>query len=292
MNALSSVQLMNPAAIGQGVQNAFEQGRQRKEQENAKNALSQYAVNPDSEENFANLARYQPQLAIQERGRRDKAQQEQQMVQLRQRALQGDEQAQMQLATIDTDAYNRMDTQQRAEVDKTDDALAEAMFAVVQLPEDQRGQAWDYYAEQLGRPDYKGQYSPQMMNIITARQGIQERFQKFQQPNYTPVGEGGLAGFQYGQPMQGGANMAPQGAPQQPGMAPADAGPILQQAQATGAITAEDAQRVQSSLGPQGAQQFEQWKSQNGIRVIARTGTDASGRKVVQFEDGTVDYAD
>ena len=291
MNALAG--LMNPAAIGQGVQNAFEMGQQKREAADAKNALSQYAVNPDSEENFANLAKYHPDVAIQQRGARQKAQQEQQLAQLRQRALGGDRQAAQQLATLDTQAYNRMDDQQRAEVDKTDDALAEAMFAIVQLPEEQRGQAWDYYADQFQRPDMKGQYSPQMMNVLTARQGIQERFQKFQQPNYTPVGEGGLAGFQYGQPMQGGGNMAPQAAPQgQPAMAPAEAGPILQNAQATGAITAEDANRVRQSLAPQGAQAFEEWKAKNGIRVIARTGTDASGRKVAQFEDGTLDYAD
>jgi hypothetical protein len=287
MNALAG--LMNPGAIGQQVQGAFEQGQQKRLQQDSRNALSAYAVDPNSDENFANLAKYNPELAIQVRGQRDKAAQERQMVELRQRALQGDTQAAQQLATVDTQAYNRMDDQQRAEVDKTDDALAEAMFAIVQLPEEQRPQAWDYYADKLGRPDYKGQYSPQMMNIITARQGIQERFQKFQQPNYTPVGEGGLAGFQYGQPMQGGANMAPQS--QQP-MGPNDAAPVLQQAQASGVITAQDAESVRQSLGQNGGAEFDRWKAQNGIRVITRTGTDANGRKVFQFEDGTVDYGD
>jgi hypothetical protein len=213
MNALAG--LMNPGAIGQQVQGAFEQGQQKRLQQDSRNALSAYAVDPNSDENFANLAKYQPELAIQVRGQRDKAAQERQLVELRQRALQGDPQAAQQLATIDTQAYNRMDDQQRAEVDKTDDALAEAMFAIVQLPEDQRPQAWDYYAEQLGRPDYKGQYSPQMMNILTARQGIQERFQKFQQPEYKQRGEFGQDLYQYGVPVDPAGMGALQGVPAQ-----------------------------------------------------------------------------
>jgi hypothetical protein len=74
MNALAG--LMNPGAIGQQVQGAFEQGQQKRLQQDSRNALSAYAVDPNSDENFANLAKYNPELAIQVRGQRDKAQAE------------------------------------------------------------------------------------------------------------------------------------------------------------------------------------------------------------------------
>jgi hypothetical protein len=83
-----------------------------------------------------------------------------------------------------------------------------------------------------------------------------------------------------------------QSAPQPQPVDAQAAGPILGNAYRKKAITAEDAARVRQSLGPGGQAQFEQWKQKNGIRVIVRTGTAADGRRVVQFEDGSIDYGD
>lgn len=67
-------------------------------------------------------------------------------------------------------------------------------------------------------------------------------------------------------------------------------GAILQDAKARGAITAEEAQTITQSLGPNGQAEFAKWKADNGIRVISRTGTAPDGRRVVQYDDGTIEY--
>lgn len=66
MNALNS--LMNPAAIGQTVQQGFQQGRQMRSQMETQNALSQLATDPTNQEAMQNLARYNPQAAMQYQG--------------------------------------------------------------------------------------------------------------------------------------------------------------------------------------------------------------------------------
>lgn len=66
MNALAG--LMNPAAIGQQVTNAFEQGQQKRRETDSRNALAAYATNPNEETLNAN-AQYNPQMVIQERER-------------------------------------------------------------------------------------------------------------------------------------------------------------------------------------------------------------------------------
>jgi hypothetical protein len=69
---------------------------------------------------------------------------------------------------------------------------------------------------------------------------------------------------------------------------------ILQEAQTSKQITQAESAVIKQTLGlgPNGAKQYEAWLKDNGIREIVRTGTDANGRKVVQYADGTVDYAD
>lgn len=86
--------------------------------------------------------------------------------------------------------------------------------------------------------------------------------------------------------------------PEAAGMTPTDARPvrgipeILATAQQQQTITAPEARVIRRSLGENGQTAFERWREENGIRVIMRTGTDANGRRVVQFEDGSVEYAD
>jgi len=67
---------------------------------------------------------------------------------------------------------------------------------------------------------------------------------------------------------------------------------ILERAANNKAITAAEAGVIKSSLGEKGKGAFEAWRKKNGIRVIMRTGTGPDGRRVIQYEDGTVDYAD
>lgn len=68
------------------------------------------------------------------------------------------------------------------------------------------------------------------------------------------------------------------------------AGAILNQASKGKQITQAEANVVRQSLGPNGQAKFEKWLQDNSIKIIVRTGTAPDGRRVVQYQDGTVEY--
>lgn len=215
MNVLAG--LMNPAAIGQSVQGAFEQGRMAARQRAAENALTAYAQNP-SAETAAAIAPHDPRTGIQlgqyEMQRSKQEQERQQQAQIQQfagRAAQGDKSALLALWGVDWETASKLDKYQTEKALEGYDFIANAAYQIVQLPPEQRAQAWDAYVQQGvqlgfdGLAQYAGQYSDQALNSIVAKAGEMKEFQTFQQPKYVPVGEGGLSGFQFGQPiMQGG----------------------------------------------------------------------------------------
>jgi hypothetical protein len=53
-------------------------------------------------------------------------------------------------------------------------------------------------------------------------------------------------------------------------------------------LTREQYQAVEAARGTAAT---AEWAMRNNIKVIARTGTDANGRRVIQYNDGTIDYA-
>jgi hypothetical protein len=53
-------------------------------------------------------------------------------------------------------------------------------------------------------------------------------------------------------------------------------------------LTREQYQAVEQSLG---VAETAEWAMRNKVKVIARTGTDANGRRVIQYNDGTIEYA-
>lgn len=71
----------------------------------------------------------------------------------------------------------------------------------------------------------------------------------------------------------------------------ASGGDILAKAAKAKAITEGEARVIRQSLGPKGNEKFSEWMTENNVKVIVRTGTDASGRRVVQYDDGTIEYA-
>lgn len=71
---------------------------------------------------------------------------------------------------------------------------------------------------------------------------------------------------------------------------PQGASAILGGASRTKKITQAEANVVRQSLGPQGQAKFNKWLTDNSIKIIVRTGTTPDGRRVVQFQDGTVEY--
>jgi hypothetical protein len=55
-------------------------------------------------------------------------------------------------------------------------------------------------------------------------------------------------------------------------------------------ITQAEANVVRQSLGRNGQSAFQKWITENRIKIIVRAGTAPDGRRVVEFEDGTIEY--
>lgn len=65
---------------------------------------------------------------------------------------------------------------------------------------------------------------------------------------------------------------------------------ILGNASRTNKITQAEANVIRQSLGPNGQAKFNEWMKSNNIKIIVRTGTAPDGRRVVQYQDGTIEY--
>jgi hypothetical protein len=162
--------------------------------------LGQQSVDRQNEREDRNtlLAQRQQEIDLKTEAARREQEKEALFTDLRTRALAGDSTALQEIAARDPAAFKEYEAQGRT-------ALAEAAFDIIQTPDQaQRAAKWDSYAQRFNRPDLVGGYSDQALNEVVARGGLQQEFQKFRQPDYVPVGEGGLAGFQYGQPIQQG----------------------------------------------------------------------------------------
>lgn len=129
---------------------------------------------------------------------------------------------------------------------------------------------------------------------------INETFGEDAAAEFAQFGRGGVVSIPLGngQTYVGPASMAP-GASRWQQRGEGEAAPevdgvpqILERAADAKTITAAEAGVVQRSMGPNGRAQFQAWLKDQGIKVIVRTGTAADGRRVVQYEDGTVEYAD
>lgn len=195
--------LMNPAAVGQQFQQAFQQGREQRQQAEAKNALTAYAMNPQDTNALNALAQYQPEFVIQQRQKQQAAQVEQQKADLQRRAAGGDQAALAELAGVDFQAWNALDTKSKTEVKRRADYLGQAGLAVAQLPDlEQRAQAWDQavmQGVQMGFADlaqYQGQYSDQALQGVLANAGMIKQFLDGQKIDYKVIPQGGyLQGF-------------------------------------------------------------------------------------------------
>ena len=84
----------------------------------------------------------------------------------------------------------------------------------------------------------------------------------------------------------------PSGGDQAPPMAGSGVETILRNASGSKTVTKQEADVVRQSLGKNGPATLNNWLKQNQIRVIVRTGKAPDGRRVVQYQDGTVEYGD
>lgn len=218
------MQLMNPAAVGASVQNAFDMGQEKARQVKLNESLRAYGEAP-SQETAKGVLPHDPRLGIQlgqvEQQRAAQLQQQEHeefIKELTGLAAQGDPQAMVALWSESPEMAMKLDDRQAKAMADGYEFIANAAFHIIQLPPEQRPAAWDSYVQQGvamgydGLSQYLGKYSEEALNGAVAKARQMPQFQRFQQPDYMPVGEGGLAGFQFGQPIeQGGApqNFAP-----------------------------------------------------------------------------------
>jgi len=201
----------------------FEYGRGKRAEMETSSALGALARQPDDPAAYEKLARFAPEKAFRYQERQDqmaaqKAAQERkaQEQQLTGLALNGDPEARKQLAYFNSDLYMKLDEHGRKQVDGTMKTIGNLAFSILQKPEAEQGpalqqalqglqaQGVDLSAIDTSRP------AGDVLRSALAMTGQLDEWEKFSQPRYTAVGEAGLAGFQFGQPINGGANVAPQ----------------------------------------------------------------------------------
>lgn len=204
MNALLG--LMDPREIGAGVQQAFQAGRAQRAETETRNALSQLVTDPMNTQSMATLARYSPQdaMAMQERQRgiqadEQKAQQQQMQQQLMRAAVGGDQAAMNELAVQNLDAWKTLGAEQRNQVKVETELFGNAAMDILNRPPEQRAQAVQAYAQQLGQ-----QY-PEVMQIAQlppdqleaalrsaiAEAGMVKQMIELERPDYMAIPAGG-----------------------------------------------------------------------------------------------------
>jgi len=224
--------LMDPQQLGLGIQNAVQFGTQQRERAETQRALGEYSQNM-SPETAANVSRHNPMLGMQLQDREQQrqaqlaAQQEKEYErQITAAALNGDPEARKALAYYNAPFYIQLDDRNKAAVDQTMDAIAQQAFTILQQPPEAQG---PMLQQALGALQAQGLDTSQFaltgdpagdLKAALAMTGKLEAWEKFAQPNYAQVGEGGLVGFQYGQPIQQNGQVQNFAPPQQNGNLP------------------------------------------------------------------------
>lgn len=194
MNALAG--LMNPAAVGGQVTQAFEFGQQKVRQEKARNALAQYAVDPNKAGNFEQLAQYHPQIAIQQRQQRDAAESEKRSQALFRSAMGGDDVAMDELAVHNFDKWKALDATQKAEAQAQATQFGNAALDVLNQPPEMRSQALQGYAGLHPKVAQMAGLPPQQLEAelrsVVAQSKLTEKLIAMERPRYQVIPEGGV----------------------------------------------------------------------------------------------------
>jgi hypothetical protein len=194
------LQQSDPAAtFMQGFQNA----RAFRQQMATDNALAAFAQNPDDPQALAALTAANPQVGLGFR-------REQRQEQFQNRALEAQQQ----------EAQAR---QQQQMVEEGRKVVGQAALGILRLPEQQRAQAFDQQIDVLsqqfpGLAQYRGRYSPQLLDAVLAQSGLMKEGIDLTSPKYQAIVPGGqlqntnpYANTGMGQPAQAPAT-PPQGA--------------------------------------------------------------------------------
>lgn len=270
--------LMNPAQIGQGVQNAFSAGRETAREEKFTNALADYASGTGD---LGAIMRLNPQLGM-ELQQQQRQQQAQVSEEQRKQALQ-----MARLLNDVTDEQSYQQAKAAAQYLKMDVSGAPANYdpnwvgmqkRIVASYLDDNDDNLPTLAKEfqaggvdLKTPEGRAAY----LRALEGRYGTEYIDQEGQTRRRAVFQTGGQAG---GGPQPGtvedgfrfkGGNPADRNSwePVQPGMTNAQGGAALGQAARTNTISQQEAARVRQSLGPNGQAAFEQWLRQNNIVI-------------------------
>lgn len=180
---------MNALAIGQNAganfMQAFQQGRQMKEQREYKNALAQF--DPMKPETLQPIMAVRPDVGMQLRGQVQAQQAAAREIDVKRRAAAGDPSAVAELAGIDWNAWSGLKDDQKAAAKQSVDAMGQAALLVASAPPEQRAAAWDQQIEALSQryPDlaqYRGRYSEQSLQSAIAQAGQFNQFWQMTRP--------------------------------------------------------------------------------------------------------------
>jgi hypothetical protein len=208
---------VTPDNIGTNALAAFDKGRERR-------ITADYARNP-SEEGLNALAEYNPDFVMKQRQQMQKEQAADEERQLLGDALANPDPAakaaaRQRLAYVNHAEYQKLGEEEKKHVDAGMEHISQLAFKIKKLPPDQQGPALQQAVEGLRAQgaDFSGidlnRPAGEILDSALAMAGKLDAWEKSAEPSYQAVGEGGLAGFQFGQPIQQGGkpqNFAPAG---------------------------------------------------------------------------------
>ena len=293
-------------ALAMGMQMGA-QAREARDAREYRNALAQFdPTNPDT---LKPIMEIRPDVGMQLRGQVQAQQARQAENDLVTRALGGDDEALTQLATVNFDTFKTLSADQKAAAAQEATVLGNAALDVLGQPPEQRAQAVMAYAQQMGSEEIAriaalppeqldaalrtavaeakmvdklmAMEKPQTLNVqpgagVYQRDPITGQISTVIQPNF--------GGAQPLSPVQGGQ-------PESQRIGVDEAEQIFNRSKQSGMITPQDFQRMAEGRSGPALVVMKNYLRSQGIKIIKRTGTAPDGRRVVEFEDGTIEYA-
>lgn len=269
------------SALAQGFQIGA-QARQARERSKDRNALAAYVKDPN-EQTFGGLADRRPEVAMQVQGNMQAQQAASQQAgveglekfrPLLERAMQGPEEWALARQAALQSGYDMTGVPEQY-----DPEWAKGQMMILEASKDP--EKLDRIGKAMRAFGYTDPTQP----------GFDQALQEFTRMTFARE-----TTDEYGRPALLFPDVAPAGnspapmAQSQP-MNGERAGQILQRASDSKIIMPDEAAAMRSALGPRGENAYSDWLRRNNIREVSRTGTAPDGRKVIQFADGTIEYA-
>jgi hypothetical protein len=123
------------------------------------------------------------------------------------------------LAYTNSEEYHKLSDEDKRRADAGYEYIGQHAFRILQLPEDQQGPALQQALQSMpgvaANVDMSQGPKQILLNAL-AKAKMLDKWEQFSKPTYTPVGERGLAGFQFGQPIAGADGRARDFGPEAP----------------------------------------------------------------------------